>query len=343
MAKRILTGVLIMTALLSPVSAQAMFSDQEIDSLFLDTQMYFLEEGMTNDAYGDFQKAKGSLKEYKAAVAIEILTSLRKQYPDNVSLALTLAHAFQQNKQHDKALLILEDVHHQIDMTRQDQQDLLWMVIMQKAYSYRAQGQTEQALKLLDNTGLSTTSLSASQKDAMSLLQAELEYSTQQYESAYQKLLRLTEFGSQATAHHARKLIKEWSPILTDKFYRKGMEDYRNGNYVRALKYAFYANKLDPQAIKNSQLVSRIHDDMLKMVQDHFDYALPVLNNTIRNMRYSLADENYRQLYSEYQSLKQDADVAFFMNPDYIVYLPTSAQQAIQEVEDELRRNGYRV
>ena len=130
MAKHVLTRVLIMATLLSPLSAQAMFSDQELDALFQMTHVYFQEEGMNNDALGDFQKAKAALKEYKPAAAIEILTSLRKQYPTNLSLALTLAHALQMNNQHDKALLILEDAHHQIDMTRQDQQALLWMIIM---------------------------------------------------------------------------------------------------------------------------------------------------------------------------------------------------------------------
>lgn len=340
MPKQLLAPILLLALLAAPAGAQLYDRNNDLEFLTRFVRTYYETDlGMSQEDASDFQRALGHLREKRPEKALEILLELQKKYPELQAVGLLLSETYLTQNENQKALLLLEDMRKQIDTKDHAQHPLLLQVMMLEVQAYRQQKESAHALQLLNSLELDMGKINSAEQEHYFVTLAELELENDQAEAAYQHLKQA--LTSNARPNLAMKKIKAWSPALAERHYRLGLEAYRESQYNRSLKLALTAYKLNPNEVKYSQLVANAQDHIFEQVNAHFDMALPVLTNSIRNMRLALEEENYGELNREYKRLRDNSDVRFFLNPDYEGYLPVKMQEVLRDVEYQLKARGF--
>jgi len=305
-------------------------------------QNYFETDlGMTRDDYARFQNAEGLVREGKLDMAMVMLDLLYKAYPDSVPVKYQMAMLYLSMRKPEQALDILQATIKGMAPLEDEDQPVLHELVRLEISAYQAMNQPAKALAALQNAPVKPGLLTPGQQEDYYLTLAGLMMQTGQSEEAYHYLMAILATGQRA--ENTRSALIKWSPGLAESLYRLATDSYRQNNFMRTQHLALICYNLNPEPVKYTQLLAQAQAQVLDQVNEHFDKALNPLTDAVRQLRYDLEQGDYQAVYKEYLSLRENKDVAFFLNHDYEGYLPASMQVVLKEVEDDLKARGFKI
>lgn len=306
------------------------------------TENYFETDlGMTRDDYSRYQAAEGLRREGKLDLALEMLDLLYKAYPDSVPVRYQMTKLYLTLNKPEQALDILEATIKGMSPLEDEDQPVLYELVMLEITAYQSMNQPAKALATLQNAPLKPQLLSAGKQEDYYLTLATLMLQTGRSEEAYHYLMAILETNQRASS--TRDTLLKWSPGLAEDLYRLASDAYRQNNFIRSQHLALICYNLNPVPVKYTQLLARAQAQVLDLINEHFERALEPLKAAVSQMRYNLQQGDYQALYKVYLGLRDNKDVAFFLNHDYEGYLPASMQVVLREVEDDLKARGFKI
>lgn len=326
------------------LEGQGIQADREhnLDYFVRFTHTYFETDiGMTAEDYARYQMAEGLLKESKLEKAARLIDELQKAYEQSISVKLLMARLQLALHRPEQALDVLDATGKLLEPLEDEDQPILLQVVLLRIAAYQDMHQPAKSLSVLQNAPIKTHLLNSADQEAYFLTLADLLMQSGQPDEAYHYLMAILDSGKRSDQTNA--FLAKWQPSLAEGIYHQALTAYQQRNYIRTQRLALISYHLDPEPVKYSTLLANAQEQVIEMVNDHFDRAVPQLTEAIRQLRYDIQSGDEQAAYKHYQALRNIPDVAFFLNQDFEGYLPVSMQVVLRDVEESLRAHGFKI